>query len=66
MEDFCKLHTIFKVRANPLDLFELCLINCLGNQYLYARMNGPIPSADFGYLRVTIFGTKFQTSVPVY
>ena len=29
-------------------------------------MNGPILSADFGYLRVTIYGTKFQTSVPVY
>ena len=29
-------------------------------------MNGAILSADFGYLRVMIFGTKFQTSVPVY
>ena len=35
-------------------------------KYRGFMMNGPILSADFWYLRVTIFGTKFQTSVPVY
>ena len=39
-------------------------INCLVPIML--RMNGLILSVDFGYLRVTIFGTKFQTSVLVY
>ena len=33
---------------------------------LINRTNGHILSADFGYLRVRIFGTKFQTSVPMY
>ena len=38
----------------------------IGPIYRWVRINGPVLAADFGYLRVTIFGTKFQTSVPVY
>ena len=39
MEDFCKLHTIFKVRANQWDLFEACLINCWGGTNIYMQVN---------------------------
>ena len=50
----------------PGPRFRLPLIGNLYDVDTDIRMNGPILSADFRYLRVTIFGTKFQTSVPVY
>ena len=49
---------VFKVNKQLKSKFK--------NDLLFLRMNGPILSADFGYLRVTIFGTKFQTGVPMY